>query len=87
MTPKAPDRARSEALGQVTALVIGFVVECAAALLFWSLHVEALFAGVASVMCGVAAYAWCGGFQRDRRHSRSPSMKPLGTATVNSRSD
>jgi len=86
MAPKAPYLARTEALGQVTALVIGLVVECAAALLLWSLHLETVLAGVASVMCGVAAYAWCGGFQREQRQSRSRSMKPQGRSAVGSRS-
>jgi hypothetical protein len=85
MTAKAPYRVRIEGLRQVSALVIGLVVECATALLFWSLHVEAVLAGVASVVCGVAAYAWCGGFRRDQRHFRSRSMKPLGGGTVSSR--
>ena len=67
MTPKAPCLSGTEGLGQVTALVIGFVVECAVAFLLWSLRLEAVLAGVAAVMCGVAAYAWCGGFQREQR--------------------
>jgi len=62
----------------MTSLVIGFVVEWAVALLLWSLQVEALAAGVTSLTCGVAAYAWCGGFQLDQRQSRSQSVKPLG---------
>jgi hypothetical protein len=86
MALHAPYLARAEGLRHVTALLIGFVVECAVALLLWSLHMEALLAGVASVMCGVAAYAWCGGFQGDPRQSRSRSMKPQGRGTVSSRS-
>jgi len=66
--------------------VSGFVVECAVALLLSNLHIDAVLAGVVSVTCGVAAYAGCGGFQRNLRQSRSGSMKPLGSGTVSSRS-
>ena len=62
----------------MTSLVIGLVVECAVALLLRSLQVEALAAGVTSLTCGVAAYAWCGGFQQDQRQSQLRSVKPLG---------
>jgi hypothetical protein len=66
--------------------VIGFVVECAVALLLSSLHMKTVLAGVVSVTCGVAAYAWCGGFQQDLRRSRSRRMEAQGRGTVSSRS-
>jgi hypothetical protein len=52
---------------QLTALVSGLVTECAVALLLWSLHWETLLAGVTALTCGLAVYAWCGGFHRDQR--------------------
>jgi hypothetical protein len=82
MTRTTPGLAGTGSLGPVTALLIGFIVECAAALLFWSFRLEAGISGAASVMCGVAAYAGCGGFKRSQQHLRPPRLKTAGRGTV-----
>ena len=67
MTGRDPTLRGLPEFPQLTALVGGLVTECAIALLLWSLHWEAVLAGVASLTRGVAVYAACAHFLGDQR--------------------